>query len=164
MSDFQEEMQQYRESMKFYFAKNAQNAAKGRAASYQPTNKKILIIDDEWDILKSLALMLKDKYIVNVAENGALGLAIALGWKPDLIILDWMMPRLNGKQFLNIIRRNQALASTPVILISAHNTPAAHRATSTWPIDAFLAKPFEFEQIIAAIEKSLHNHQIEQAV
>jgi pilus assembly protein CpaE len=82
--------------------------------------EKILIIDDDVDTLKLVGLMLqKQGYAICAASNGALGLAKALEERPDLILLDVMMPDMDGYEVTRRLRRNPVTASTPILMFTA---------------------------------------------
>jgi pilus assembly protein CpaE len=82
--------------------------------------EKILIIDDDVDTLKLVGLMLqKQGYDISAASNGALGLAKALEERPDLILLDVMMPDMDGYEVTRRLRRNPVTASIPILMFTA---------------------------------------------
>ena len=83
----------------------------------------LLIIDDETDLLEELKPFLeRSGFVVHTAEDGERGLAAVATLRPDLIILDVLMPRLNGREVLRRLR--QADDWTPVILLTQIGTPA----------------------------------------
>lgn len=82
--------------------------------------EKILIVDDDMDTLKLVGLMLqKQGYDISAASNGALGLAKALEEKPDLILLDVMMPDMDGYEVTRRLRRNPVTSSIPILMFTA---------------------------------------------
>ena len=82
--------------------------------------EKILIIDDDLDTLRLVGLMLqKQGYIISAASNGAQGLAKAFEERPDLILLDVMMPDMDGYEVTRRLRKNPATVSIPVLLFTA---------------------------------------------
>jgi pilus assembly protein CpaE len=82
--------------------------------------EKILIVDDDMDTLKLVGLMLqKQGYDISAASNGALGLAKALEERPDLILLDVMMPDMDGYEVTRRLRRNPVTASIPILMFTA---------------------------------------------
>ncbi len=81
---------------------------------------KILIIDDDLDTLKLVGLMLqKQGYEISAASNGALGLAKALEERPDLILLDVMMPDMDGYEVTRRLRRNPVTSAIPILMFTA---------------------------------------------
>lgn len=82
--------------------------------------EKILIIDDDVDTLKLVGLMLqKQGYEISAASNGALGLAKALEERPNLILLDVMMPDMDGYEVTRRLRKNPATAAIPILMFTA---------------------------------------------
>ncbi len=82
--------------------------------------EKILIIDDDMDTLKLVGLMLqKQAYQIVAANNGLLGLERAETENPDLILLDVMMPGVNGYEVVKRLRSNPLTANTPILMFTA---------------------------------------------
>jgi pilus assembly protein CpaE len=82
--------------------------------------EKILIVDDDMDTLKLVGLMLqKQGYAICAASNGALGLAKALEERPDLILLDVMMPDMDGYEVTRRLRKNPVTAAIPILMFTA---------------------------------------------
>ncbi len=80
---------------------------------------KVLVIDDDPDILTYVSEILRDNdYEASTAGDGAAGLASARAARPDLIILDLMMPKKSGIKFLNEIRQDAALRDIPILVLS----------------------------------------------
>lgn len=117
--------------------------------------KTILVVDDEVGIADTLAAVLGDEgYRVMLAVNGrqALERARAAEAPPDLILLDYMMPVMNGAETFAALQADPALASIPVILMSAVAPPPVR---ALFPGDAYLEKPFQLEELLAAIAKRI---------
>jgi CheY-like chemotaxis protein len=116
--------------------------------------KTIVIIDDEFGLTDVLAAALQDfGYRVLVAANGVQGMQVMAADVPDLVLLDYMMPLMNGPAVLQAMRANPALASVPVILMSAMPESSVRGKCSGYV--SFLRKPFEFEGVFRAIEHAL---------
>ncbi len=82
--------------------------------------EKILIIDDDVDTLRLVGLMLQRQgYLISAASNGSLGLAKALEERPDLILLDVMMPDMDGYEVTRRLRKNPATVSIPILMFTA---------------------------------------------
>ena len=83
-------------------------------------DKKVLIIEDETDIREAIAEVIAEvDYEVKTAENGKVGLGIALEWKPDLILLDLVMPIMDGHETLRRLRQDPWGKSVKVIVFTA---------------------------------------------
>lgn len=113
---------------------------------------KILVIDDDPMMLELYhEILTRVGHDVVIAENGMEGLARA-DRQPDLIVVDLMMPNLDGYEFVKQLRATDGHATTPVIAASGLSTGEwALRAGA----DRFLAKPFRSEELIAVIDEVL---------
>jgi len=118
--------------------------------------RKVLVIDDSIMIRKMVKSILADKFDVLEANDGMSGLDVAKKAPPDLILLDFVMPKYNGYQTLQAIRRVEALKDIPVIMISGLREQVAEHVPEPFTEFAFLEKPFEPEVLIANIEKLLY--------
>jgi CheY-like chemotaxis protein len=109
----------------------------------------ILIVDDDADLRETLQILLEASgYSVTVAENGRAALErIAAGPRPGLVLLDLMMPEMNGWQFIEHARRDASLASLPIVIMTAHRS----RDPSTVRPEAVLHKPFDTPKLLATI-------------
>jgi len=114
--------------------------------------KKILIIDDEENITKLLETRLKaNKYKVTTASNGREGLARLDKELPDLIILDIMMPVMDGFDFFKHIKKDPQRSKIPVLVLTARG--GMRDTFEAMDADDFIAKPFDPEQFLQSIEK-----------
>ncbi len=113
---------------------------------------KILVIDDDPMMLELYREVLsREGHQVVIAENGTQGLARAEG-RPELVVVDLMMPNLNGYEFMKQLRATEAHVMTPVIAASSLSTGEwALRAGA----DRFLAKPFQSHELIALVRELL---------
>lgn len=114
----------------------------------------VLIVDDEFGVAEVLQSILEDEgYRVFTAINGKQALTRLAELMPDLILLDYMMPIMDGAQTLLAIRKDKDFANTPVIMMSSLEE-AAVRETST-DYNSFLRKPFRAMQVIRAVARLL---------
>jgi CheY-like chemotaxis protein len=114
--------------------------------------KKVLVVDDEPALLDVLAQVLADEgYAVATARDGEHALRQAEQERPDLVLMDVMMPRLDGRDALRRLRAHPSLGAVPVILTSA-GVPAAQ----VEPGVAFLRKPFDLDRLLALVARLLH--------
>lgn len=107
--------------------------------------RKILIIDDEEDIREVAAMSLESVagWAVLTASSGAQGLARAAEHRPDAILLDVMMPGMDGPATFLALRKNPATAQIPVLLLTAKAQTADQRRFADLGVDAVLLKPFD---------------------
>jgi CheY-like chemotaxis protein len=110
----------------------------------------VLICDDEPSLRELIRISLDGPYRFVEAEDGESSLEIARRERPDIVILDMMMPRGNGLEVLNALRQEPELADTPVIVLTAQ--PAIREQALQEGADIVMVKPFEPEQITAAVE------------
>ena len=116
-------------------------------------NKKILIVDDEPSILDLVRFTLEDADVrVVEASDGAEALALARRIKPDLILLDVQMPRLNGLEVCRQLRREPALARTPIVMLTAAGQEADRARGREAGADEYLTKPFSPLALLALVE------------
>jgi len=109
---------------------------------------RVLVVDDEQAITESMALILSDHgHYVRTACDGLEALAQLRTWSPQIIVTDWMMPRMGGEQLLGRLRGVPAWRGTPVIVMSALSL--APRAAVT----AFLRKPFSAGLLLELIAR-----------
>jgi CheY-like chemotaxis protein len=106
---------------------------------------RILIIDDEDDIREVAALSLETVagWEVMVASSGAQGLARATTYQPDAILLDVMMPGMDGPTTFRELRKNPATAKIPVLLLTAKVQSTDQRRFADLGVEAVLFKPFD---------------------
>jgi CheY-like chemotaxis protein len=119
----------------------------------QPTTGTILIVDDEVVIAEAVAAVLEDEgYRVATATNGADGLARAADLRPDLVLVDMMMPVMDGEEMCRRLRESPATRGIPVVVMSA-----VHRSLRELPFDhaAFLPKPFDLDTLLDTIADAL---------
>jgi DNA-binding response OmpR family regulator len=117
----------------------------------------VLICDDEPSLRELIRISLDGAYSFAEADDGEKSLEIARRLKPDLVILDIMMPRRNGFEVLSEIRSDDELSDTAVIVLTAQ--PATRDEAMRHGADAVMVKPFEPSQIAAAVEEVLANRR-----
>ena len=119
--------------------------------------RKILIIDDEDDIreVASLSLETVAGWEVIKASSGAQGVARAAEHRPDAILLDVMMPGMDGPATFRELRKNPATAAIPVIILSGDSGQVTVNELLAAGAADFLAKPFDIHRLLAVIERYL---------
>jgi CheY-like chemotaxis protein len=122
--------------------------------NHGPAGKTILIVDDEAGILEVLEFILIDAgFAVKSALNGQDALAVLQGTIPDLVILDYMMPILDGSSVINAMRADQKYSSIPIILTSALDEVTIRKRCGGY--QAFLRKPYKTERLLEEIFRLL---------
>ncbi len=119
---------------------------------------KILIVDDEDDILDLLRYNLeKEGFEVIQASDGAAGIQIAEAEKPDLIILDVMMPRMGGIEACQRIRQHSALRKIPVVMLTARSEEGDQVSGLDAGADIYLAKPISLPVLLSQVQATLRS-------
>ena len=121
----------------------------------------ILLIEDEPVARTSMAARLtRLGYRVLEAENGRVGLDVARRTRPDLLIVDWMMPEMDGLMFCDAVRRDPLLKSSQILLMTAHDTPAQIAEGLVRGADDFLSKSASKQEIIARVLAGLRTSRL----
>ena len=119
-------------------------------------SNRILVVDDSPTVRRLVELILTQQgYSVHTAEDGARGLELARAISPAAILVDFVMPRMNGHMFCKILRAEPALADVPVILISSKGEAVGQAFEETFGIVHYFTKPFEPEDLVAKLEEVL---------
>jgi phosphoserine phosphatase RsbU/P len=114
--------------------------------------RTILLVEDEPVTRASMAARLtRLGYRVLEAENGRVGLDMARRERPDLLIVDWMMPEMDGPTFCEAVRRDPLLKSSQLLLMTAHDKPAQIAEGLVRGADDFLSKSASKQEIIARV-------------
>jgi DNA-binding response OmpR family regulator len=114
----------------------------------------VLVVEDDEDIAESITVLLDtEQFRVSVAADGLSALDHACSRRPDVVLLDLMLPRLDGVGFAERLRRVPGMESVPLILCSAGRQleEAARRIGTPY----YLHKPFELDQVLALIHRAL---------
>lgn len=118
--------------------------------------KTILIIDDDETILSLVAANLKKSgYASLSASNGEEGIKSARKHKPDAIILDWIMPGMDGDEVLNALKDNEGTAHIPVIMLTARNEVNNVSDSLQHGAKDYIVKPYDHNHLIKRLEKLL---------
>jgi len=118
---------------------------------------RILIVEDERKIARFLELELQHEgYEVLTAGDGRTGLEKALTWKPDLMILDLMLPELSG---IEVCRRLRHESDLPIIMLTAKDDVSDKVMGLDMGADDYMTKPFAIEELLARIRVGLKKHR-----
>jgi CheY-like chemotaxis protein len=114
---------------------------------------RVLVVEDDDDIREVMELLLSaEGFHVDVAKDGLDALEkLEPDQKPPLILLDMMMPRMDGEAFINAVRNQPALAATPIVVISGN--AAAREKADRLRASACLVKPFELEELLSLVRR-----------
>lgn len=115
---------------------------------------RVLVVDDVPAVRAFLQLALAEQgYEVALAGDGRAGLQLAREFRPHLILLDWMMPRMNGAQVLRALRRDPQLRQVPVVLMTG--SVGVDELVSEFGVRWVLEKPFGIADLLMALEDAL---------
>jgi len=124
------------------------------------TRKKILIADDEKDIVELIAYNLEQEgFTVSKALDGRKAWELVNAEKPDLVILDLMMPAIPGMEVCRMIRRQDATADLPIIMLTAKSDPVDKILGLEVGADDYLTKPFHVRELIARVRAVLRRSE-----
>jgi phosphate regulon transcriptional regulator PhoB len=122
--------------------------------------KKILVADDEKDIVELIAYNLeREGFAVSRATDGQKAWEMVNAEKPDLVILDLMMPELPGMEVCARIRRQEATASLPIIMLTAKSDPVDKILGLEIGADDYITKPFHVRELIARVRAVLRRSE-----
>ncbi|MBN2384514.1 response regulator [bacterium] len=119
--------------------------------------KKILVIEDDLSLLELEKAILEDLYAVLTAENGEQALQLIQKDKPDLIILDLMMPIMDGYQFCEEIKKHKELTKIPLVMVTAKNKREDMEIGYLSGAQAYIFKPFTANDLLKVTELLLED-------
>ena len=118
--------------------------------------KKILVVDDELDMLMAIKLRLETSgYEVITATDGLEGLNVARKDKPDLIVLDIMLPKMNGFKVARFLKFDESYKHIQILMLTALSAEDDRNTGAETGADAYLTKPFDAEQLLSTIRSLL---------
>jgi CheY-like chemotaxis protein len=119
-----------------------------------------LIVDDSVSVRRTMEQLMQDAgYDVASARDGIEALGELQKRIPDVVLVDLEMPRMNGLDFTNALRNQNATKHTPVVMITSRFTAKHHQLAMNAGVDVFLTKPYSEEQLLNAIGDLLRKHQ-----
>jgi len=122
--------------------------------------QRVLIVDDEPSIVLSLQFLLsREGYEVAVARDGESALAQAALEPPDLVVLDLMLPGMDGYEVCRRLRESPATASTRIVVVTARGREAERVRGLEEGADAYVTKPFSTRELIATVGRFLGRRQ-----
>lgn len=119
--------------------------------------RPVILVVDDVDDMRELVCQTLDRagYATIQSADGASGLAKAMGEMPDLVLLDWMMPGLSGRQFLLKMRSDPTTSGIPVVMLTARSDWESRLQAAEMGSDAFLGKPFNQREMLSTVRNLL---------
>lgn len=118
--------------------------------------RRILIVDDEPNIVASLEFLMRgDDYDVRVARNGEEALLLAERFRPDLVLLDVMMPQRSGFDVCRRIRENPALRDMKIVMLTARGRDVEREKGLKSGANAYVTKPFSTKELMITVRDLL---------
>jgi len=115
--------------------------------------KKILLIEDEINVMELVKYRLEENnYVVDTAEDGYSALAKVRTFQPDLIILDLMLPKIDGFTVCRLLKFNDQFKHIPIIMFTARSNPDDEKRGIECGADAYVPKPFEPKILLDRIQ------------
>lgn len=115
--------------------------------------KNILIIEDEENIAKAEEMILQEHFNVHHARDGEEGIKKAKEIKPDIVILDLMMPKMDGIEVCHSIRSDSEISSTKVVMVTAKDKPIDEVKGMDTGADDYIMKPFEADELLHVVHQ-----------
>lgn len=120
--------------------------------------KRILVVDDEAELVKAIEIRLKQAdYEVLTAYDGQEGLDKAQKERPDLIVLDLMMPKMDGYKVCGLLKADSRYNKIPIIMLTAKAQEEDMKLGKEVGADAYIMKPFESEVLLSKIKELLQD-------
>lgn len=116
---------------------------------------KLLIVDDEFDILQLHKFNLEQYYDIRTAETGLAAVDTAIEWAPDLILLDLNLPDITGADVVQRLRQDPVGKNIPIIMVTAVNSQLTEAELLRQGADDYVTKPFDDDVLVARIERVL---------
>jgi two-component system alkaline phosphatase synthesis response regulator PhoP len=121
---------------------------------------KILIVDDEPDLVETIRFALElEGYNVLVAVNGEEGLNAARQEKPDLILLDLMLPKLDGYKVCRLLKFDERYKSIPILMLTAKTQDKDRMLGKETGANEYLTKPFDMDELMTKIKSYLKKQE-----
>jgi len=118
--------------------------------------EKVLVVDDEEDYRIITRDMLRaGGYEVRLAVDGEDGLAALKDFHPDVVLVDWMMPKMDGEGFCRKLREDARFKAAPVLMLTVKDTTDEELEALHFGVDDFIIKPFRPEELLARVRAAL---------
>ncbi|MFH1439544.1 MAG: response regulator [Candidatus Woesearchaeota archaeon] len=117
--------------------------------------KSIVIVEDDINIAKAEYILLSKEYHVHLAHDGESGHSLIKNKKPDLVVLDLMLPKIHGYEVCKKIRSDPELANTKIVMVTAKNEDRDEAEGMELGADDYIMKPFEASELRHVVDQIL---------
>jgi DNA-binding response OmpR family regulator len=122
--------------------------------SIQRAPPRVLLVEDERHIVESLSFVLeREGFEVAAAGDGESAIEALRARRPDVLVLDVMLPRLGGLEVLKLVRAEATLRTLPVVVLTARGRPHDRRMAEEIGVEAFMTKPFANQDVVEAVRR-----------
>ncbi len=119
--------------------------------------KKVLVIDDNPTDLRLIASLLEAKgYSVTAADDAAVGLELAMTMRPDVLVLDVMMPIINGYNICRLLKNHPECEKIPILLVTSRSSEEDRKIGEEAGADSYMAKPFDVDALLETVARLLN--------
>ncbi len=115
--------------------------------------KKVVIVDDELYIRRLVSNALSREYTVLEASDGEEGLNVIRTWKPDLILMDVLMPNLDGYTACYEIKKDEATRAIPVVMLTGIGHELNRKLAQEMGADGYITKPFDLQDLLDTVKQ-----------
>lgn len=129
-----------------------------------PSKKKILVADDEQSIRSLVTRFLSNKYAVLEAEDGEEAIEISRSQKPDLILLDIMMPKMDGYTACHTLKRDSITKAIPVVMLTGLGYALNMKLSQDMGADGYITKPFTTKDLLGTIGQCLKKSRVKHRI
>ncbi len=117
--------------------------------------KKVLVVDDEENIRRLMHSMLGNKYTILEANDGEVAIDIARNQRPDIILMDILMPNIDGYTACYTIKKDPATKTIPVVMVTAVGQELNKKLGEVMGADGYITKPFSPQDLLGTISEFL---------
>jgi DNA-binding response OmpR family regulator len=117
--------------------------------------KTILVVEDDFNIAKLQKIILEDFYNVEIVNDGSLAFKIIKECMPDLVLLDLMLPGVNGLQICSAVKKDAALKNVKVVMVTAKTDLTDEERGLGLGADDYICKPFEPEELLHVVKQQI---------
>ncbi len=121
--------------------------------------KKVLVVDDEENVRRLVRTMLGNKYTVLEAKDGEVAIDIARSQRPDIILMDIMMPNIDGYTACHTIKQDPVTKTIPVVMLTAIGYELNVKLSQKMGADGYITKPFSLQDLVDTIDRFLTSHE-----